>query len=151
MSLHLNTTQDIGHGVTIIFMCFMLVFFSVIIDLYTGVSAAKKLKEKIRSRILRKTINKILSYYSIMVFGIFIDFLGLCFPWYTIPFCCILTTLGVILIEGKSVIENHAKVKNPAAEIPETVMEIAEKISKSDLTSIKEVVELAEKLNKKQS
>ena len=151
MNLHLNTTQDIGHGVTIIFMCFMLVFFSVIIDLYTGVSAAKKLKEKIRSRILRKTINKILSYYSIMAFGIFIDFLGLCFPWYTIPFCCILTTLGVILIEGKSVIENHAKVKNPAAEIPETVMEIAEKISKSDLTYIKEVVELAEKLNKKQS
>lgn len=86
-----------------------------------------------------------------MAFGIFIDFLGLCFPWYTIPFCCILTTLGVILIEGKSVIENHAKVKNPAAEIPETVIEIAEKISKSDLTYIKEVVELAEKLNKKQS
>jgi len=151
MNLHLNTTQDIGHGMTIIFMCFVLVFFSVIIDLYTGVSAAKKLKEKIRSRILRKTINKILSYYSIMAFGIFIDFLGLCFPWYIIPYSCILATLACILIEGKSVIENHAKVKNPAAEIPETVMEIAEKISKSDLTSLKKIVEFAEKLNKKQS
>ena len=151
MTLSLNPTQDIGHGVAIIFMCFILVFFSVIIDLCTGLSAAKKLKEKIRSKILRKTINKILSYYSIVAFGIFIDFLGLCFPWYTIPFCCIFTTLSCICIEGKSVIENHTKVKNPAAEIPETIMDIAEKISKSDLTSLKEVVELAEKINKKQS
>ena len=50
MTLHLNTTQDIGHGVTVMFICFVLVFLAVLIDLYTGIHSAKKHKEKIQSR-----------------------------------------------------------------------------------------------------
>lgn len=126
MNLHLNITQDIGHGITIMFLCFVLVLFSVVIDLFTGVQAARKCKEKLQSHILRRTVNKVISYLTVVFFGIFIDILGLCFPWYAIPYCCILCTLGVILIEGKSVIENHAKAKNPAASVPGTVVEIAE-------------------------
>lgn len=126
MNLHLNITQDIGHGIMIMFICFMLVIFAVTIDLFTGVQAARKCKEKIQSHILRRTINKVISYLTVVFFGIFIDVLGLCFPWYATPYCCIITTLCCILIEGKSVIENHAKAKNPAASVPETVAEIAE-------------------------
>ena len=126
MNLHLNITQDIGHGIMIMFLCFVLVLFSVVIDLFTGVQAARKCKEKLQSHIFRRTVNKVISYLTVVFFGIFIDILGLCFPWYVIPYCCIICTLGVILIEGKSVIENHAKAKNPAAAVPETVLEIAE-------------------------
>lgn len=126
MNLHLNITQDIGHGITIMFLCFVLVLFSVVIDLFTGVQAARKCKEKIQSHILRRTINKVISYLTVVFFGIFIDILGLCFPWYAIPYCCVFVTLAVILIEGKSVIENHSKAKLPAASVPETVAEIAE-------------------------
>lgn len=151
MSLHLNTTQDIGHGVTVMFICFILVFLSVLIDLYTGLTAAKKCKERIQSHILRRTINKILCYLAVVFLGIFIDVLGLCFPWYDIPYFCIFTTLSCICIEGKSVIENLTKIKSPAAEVPDTIMELAERIRKYDLKSLKEVIELAEKLNKKQS
>lgn len=146
MNLHLNTTQDIGHGVTVIFLCFMLVFFAVLIDLYTGVTAAKKLKEKIKSNILRHTVNKVLSYLSVVFLAVFIDVLGLSFPWYTLPFCCIFTTLSVILIEGKSVIENHAKVKNPAAHVADSIIEMAKLIKSCD--NIDEAIELAKKLNK---
>ncbi|MBQ8761362.1 MAG: phage holin family protein [Bacteroidales bacterium] len=144
MNLHLNITQDIGHGIMIIFLCFMLVLFAVVFDLYTGVRAAKKLKEKIQSHILRRTILKIIDYLTVVFFGVLIDVLGLCFPWYAIPYCCIVTTLGVILIEGKSVIENHTKIKSPAARVPETIGDIAEKIIKCD--NIKDAMEIAEKL-----
>ena len=146
MKLHLNITQDIGHGIMIIFLCFMLVLFAVVFDLYTGVRAAKKLKEKIQSHILRRTILKIIDYLTVVFFGVLIDVLGLCFPWYAIPYCCIVTTLGVILIEGKSVIENHTKIKSPAARVPETIGDIAEKIIKCD--NIKDAMEIAEKLKK---
>lgn len=146
MNLHLNITQDIGHGVMIMFICFMLVLFAVLIDLYTGVQAARKLKEKIRSHLLRHTISKVISYLTVVFFGIFIDVLGLCFPWYAIPYCCVFVTLAVILIEGKSVVENHAKAKNPASHVPEMMGDIVEKIIKCD--NIKDAMELAEKLKK---
>lgn len=126
MDLHLNITQDIGHGIMVMFLCFVLVLFSVVIDLFTGIQAAKKCKEKLQSHILRRTVNKVISYLTVVFFGIFIDILGLCFPWYAIPYACIIITLACILIECKSVIENHAKAKNPAASVPETVAEIAE-------------------------
>ena len=150
MNLHLNITQDVGHGIMVMFLCFILVLLSVVIDLFTGIQAAKKCREKLQSHILRRTVNKVISYLTVVFFGIFIDVLGLCFPWYAIPYCCILTTLGVILIEGKSVIENHAKAKNPAASVPETVMDIAEKLGKYDnLDSLKQALEILEKSRKK--
>lgn len=132
MNLHLNITQDLGHGIMIMFLCFILVLLSVVIDLFTGVQAAKKCGEKIQSHILRRTINKVISYLTVIFFGIFIDVLGLCFPWYAIPYCCIMTTLACILIEGKSVIENHAKAKLPASDVPSAIIEIAETIKKHE-------------------
>lgn len=150
MNLHLNITQDIGHGVMIMFVCFMLVLFAVLIDLFTGVQAARKTGEKIQSHILRRTVNKVISYLTVVFFGIFIDILGLCFPWYAIPYCCVFVTFAVILIEGKSVVENHAKAKNPASHVPETVMDIAEKLGKYDnLDRLKQALEILEKSRKK--
>ena len=95
MNLHLNITQDIGHGVMIMFICFMLVIFAVLIDLFTGVQAARKTGEKIQSHILRRTVNKVISYLTVVFFGIFIDILGLCFPWYAIPYCCVFGTVHI--------------------------------------------------------
>ena len=73
MNLHFNATQDVGHGITIIFMCFVIIVIAVLFDLYTGIKAAKKTGEPIRSHILRKTINKITDYYIAVGFGILID------------------------------------------------------------------------------
>lgn len=147
MNIRFNVTQDVGHGIMIIFLCFMLVLFAVLFDLYTGVRAAKKLNEKIQSHILRRTVLKIIDYLTVVFFGVLIDVLGLCFPWYAIPYCCIVTTLGIILIEGKSVIENHAKMKNPAAKVPEMVGDVLERIIKCD--NIKDAMEIWEEARKK--
>lgn len=125
-NLHLNLTQDIGHGITIIFMCCVLVIVACFIDLWTGIDAARKNKEKIRSKALRRTITKILDYLRVIIFAVLIDVLGLTFPWYIIPYCAIVCTLGILIIEGKSVLENFNKKKSSAAQVAEMAEKIVE-------------------------
>lgn len=121
MNLHLNLTQDIGHGITVIFICCVLVIVACFIDLWTGVDAARTNKEKIRSKALRRTVAKILDYLRVVVFGVLIDVLGLTFPWYAIPYCAIICTLGILVIEGKSVLENFQKKKSSAAKVVDAI------------------------------
>lgn len=120
-NFHLNLTQDIGHGVTIIFLCCILVIVACLIDLWTGIDAARKNKERIKSKALRRTVAKILDYLRVIVFGVLIDVLGLAFPWYSIPYLAILCTLGILIIEGKSVLENFHKKKSSAAQIVDVI------------------------------
>lgn len=122
----MNITQDVGHGITIIFVCFVLVVVACLIDLWTGVDAARKNREKIKSGILRRTVAKILDYLRVVVFGVLIDVLGLAFPWYSIPYASLLVTLGILLIEGKSVIENYQKSKSSAAKVVDMISTIIE-------------------------
>ena len=138
-NLHLNLTQDIGHGITIIFLCCVLVIVACFIDLWTGIDAARKNKEQIRSKALRRTVAKVLDYLRVVIFGVLIDVLGLAFPWYAIPYLAIIVTLGILFIEGKSVLENFRKKKSAAADVLdaiETIVnctdnETAEKIIKA--------------------
>lgn len=138
-NLHLNLTQDIGHGVTIIFMCCMLVIVACFIDLWTGIDAARKNREPISSKALRRTIAKVLDYLRVIVFGVLIDLLGLAFPWYAVPYMAIICTLGILIIEGKSVLENFHKKKSSAAQVVDIIEaivnatdnETAEKIIKA--------------------
>ena len=126
MNLHLNLTQDIGHGITIIFMCCVLVIVACFIDLWTGIDAARKNKEKIRSKALRRTVAKILDYLRVVVFAVLIDVLGLSFTWYAAPYCAIIVTLGTLIIEGKSVLENFQKKKSSAAQVVDIIQAIVD-------------------------
>lgn len=108
---HLNVTQDIRHGMTIIFICCILVFIASFIDMWTGIDAARANKEVVSSKALRKTVVKIIDYLRVVIFSVLIDVLGLCFTWYVIPYCAIIATLGILLIEFRSVIENSKKRK----------------------------------------
>jgi hypothetical protein len=123
---HLNITQDVGHGMTVIFGCCVIIIIAVLLDLETGVKAARKNREKIRSHRLRRTVAKILDYLRVLLFGVMIDMLGLAFPWYAVPYCAILVTLGVVLIEGKSMLENYHKMKSAAAALPQMIADIVE-------------------------
>ena len=125
-NLHLNLTQDIGHGITIIFMCFVLVIVACLIDLWTGVDAARKNREKIRSKILRRTVTKILDYVRVIIVGVLIDILGLSFTWYAMPYCAVVVTLGILIIEAKSVLENFQKKKSSAAQVVDIIEAIVE-------------------------
>lgn len=150
MNFHINTTQDIWHGVTVIFLCFVLVIGAVVIDLYTGIRAAKTIGEPIRSHILRKTITKVKDYAIVVILGIFIDLLGLPFQWYHMPYAAMLITLSVIIIEGRSVLENLAKAKSPASQIDDVVGEVLPEVIQEiiDAKSAKTAIKVYEKIKK---
>lgn len=135
-SLHLNLTQDIGHGMTLIFICAVAVLFAVLIDLSTGVERAKKCKEVIKSRILRRTVNKLVDYYRVLFFGVIIDVLGLAFVWYNIPYCAVLVAVGIVLIEAKSVLENYRKMKSSASEMPDILAMIIKAVNDKDAEEV---------------
>lgn len=147
---HLNTTQDIGHGVTVIFLCFVVIGVAVLLDLYTGINAAKKTGEKIRSHILRRTIIKIIEYWLVVVFGILIDLLGLSFPWYNMPYAAVIITLCVLLIEGHSLFENLTRAKSPAARIDDVAGDVFQDIidARSGKTAAKVYEKIIERLKK---
>lgn len=128
--------HDVSRGLTIIFVCFVLVVAATLIDMWTGVDAARANRERIRSHSLRKTVRKVIDYLRIVVFGCLIDILGLFFPWYDIPYACALVTFGVILIEGKSVIENLKKKRSSAAEVLDMVSRIIECADEKDARRI---------------
>ena len=76
--------QDIRGGVTIIFICSLLICIACLMDMWTGIDAARANKEKIRSKPLRKTGVKIVDYFRLIIIFVLIDILGLCFPWYNL-------------------------------------------------------------------
>jgi signal transduction histidine kinase len=141
---HLNVTQDVGHGMTIIFICCVLIVISVLLDLNTGVKAARKNKEKIRSHMLRRTVTKILDYLRVLLFGVMIDVLGLAFPWYSIPYCAVVVTLGVVLIEAKSVLENYQKMRSAASALPDMISDIIECASEEKAEKIIKLIKADE-------
>lgn len=147
-NLHLNLTQDIGHGITIIFMCCILVIAACLIDLWTGIDAARKNKEKIRSKALRRTIVKVLDYLKVIIFGVLIDVLGLTFPWYVIPYCAIIVTLGILIIEGKSVLENFQKKKSSAAQVVDIIQAIVDATDNDTAEKIIKAIKSDGKLRK---
>ena len=125
-------TQDVTRGITIIFVCCVLVIAAALIDMWTGVDAARVNKERIRSHSLRKTVRKVIDYLRIIIFSVLIDILGLFFPWYELPYACVVVTLGLLLIEGKSVIENLKKKRSSAAEVLDIVQKIVECADEKD-------------------
>lgn len=139
-SFHLNLTQDIGHGLTLIFICAVAILFAVLIDLSTGVERAKKCKERIKSRILRRTVSKVVDYYRLLFFGVIIDVLGLAFVWYNIPYCAVLISAGVVIVEAISVLENYRKMKSAAREVPAVVKQIIEAVTDKDAEKIIELI-----------
>lgn len=61
MNFHLNITQDIGHGMTVIFICCVVIIVAVLLDLNTVLSAARKNKENCVIKNFPQMIRKILN------------------------------------------------------------------------------------------
>ena len=116
--------QDIRGGITIIFICSLLICIACLMDMWTGIDAARANKEKIRSKPLRKTGMKIVDYFRLIIIFVLIDILGLCFPWYNLPYGAIIGTAGVLFVEGFSVVENLRRKRSHAAEVADVAAKI---------------------------
>lgn len=134
-----NLPDGLSRGIAIAFLLCVLVCAAALIDMWTGIDAAKTNKERIMSHGLRKTVRKIIDYLRIVYFFLLIDILGAIFTWYNLPYCAILATLGVLLIEGRSVIENSKKKKSAAGRVVDAVQEI---ISCVDSEKAKSIIEM---------
>ena len=77
-----------------------------------------------------------MDYYRLVVFFILIDILGLCFPWYNLPYGAIIGTLGVLIIEGFSVVENLRRKKSHAAEVADMAAKIVECLTPEEAQKI---------------
>lgn len=129
-------TQDLRAGVAIIFVCLVLIVAACLIDMWTGIDAARANKEKICSRPLRKTGTKIVDYYRLVLFFVLIDILGLCFPWYNLPYGAVIGTAGVLFVEGFSVVENLRRKKSHAAEVADMAAKIVECLTPEEAQKI---------------
>ena len=129
-------TQDLRAGIAIIFVCLVLIVFACLLDMWTGIDAARANKEKICSRPLRKTGTKIVDYYRLVVFFVLIDILGLCFPWYNLPYGAVIGTAGVLFVEGFSVVENLRRKKSHAAEVADMAAKIVECLTPEEAQKI---------------
>lgn len=105
-------------------------------DMWTGIDAARANKEKIRSKPLRKTGVKIVDYFRLIIIFVLIDILGLCFPWYNLPYGAIIGTAGVLFVEGFSVVENLRRKRSHAAEVADVAAKIVKCLTTEDAEKI---------------
>lgn len=124
--------------IIIIMVCWAMMILSCLVDLWSGRDTAKFLGEKLESHKYRRTIVKIGDYSRVMLFGFMFDCLGMLLPFYVLPFGTMLCTIGVITIEGKSVIENSARKKAHAADIPDMIKKIIQAATTKDAEIIVE-------------
>lgn len=89
-----------------------------------------------------------MDYLRVIVFAVLIDVLGLSFPWYAAPYCAILCTLGILVIEGKSVLENFSKKKSSAAKVVDTAAAIVECLDNETAEKIIKAIKYDGKIKK---
>ena len=97
-------------------------------------------QEKIDSKGLRRTVAKVVDYFRVLIFGTMVDVLGLFISWYVAPYCMILITMGIICIEGRSVLENSRKKKSHAADVADMAQKIVKCISSKDAEDLIEQI-----------
>lgn len=108
----------------IILICWSFMAAANLIDFWSGTSTAKALGEKLESHGFRRTVTKIGDYARFMMYAFMSDALGCFMSFYILPFATILSTVAVIAIEGRSVIENSRRKKAHAADVPDIVKDI---------------------------
>lgn len=93
--------------ISLIWFCVLV---AMAIDLGFGIQKAKKIGEFITSEGFRRTIHKVVYYYSMMIFGLLFDFLNpfsyyLPYPISILPIITILFGIVLVYTEAKSVRE----------------------------------------------
>lgn len=136
--------NDIVLRIAIILVCWGMMVASTFIDLWSGVDAAKACGEKIQSNGLRRTVSKLGDYFRIELFFLMFDGLGSLISWYELPYASMVGALAIILIEGKSVVENSRKKKSSAANIPDIIKTI---VNASNVDQAKAIINQINKIN----
>lgn len=127
---HLYTHLGISLSMWVLVICL------VVLDLIDGVYTAKRMGKRIHSHKLRATICKFGEYWRFLLFGFVFDFGGVFFPWYGYPYMTIAITVGLSVIEFKSMLEHAKKRKSKTAELPEILQQVIDCTDPDDAKKI---------------
>ena len=122
-----------------------LTFGAILVDLSTGVSKARALKQKIYSGGLRKSFIKLKEYLAIFYFGVVVD-IALVIVWKQIPIGVAITGIAASAIELISVVENLRLKKSSASKLPDVIAKI---VAVKDEESAAKLLDELSKLDKK--
>lgn len=125
----------------VIFISWIGMAMACFVDMWSGVSTARAIGEKVHSHRLRETFQKIKDYAGVMFPFMFIDIIGSLFSFYFLPFFQIITGAGAIIIEGWSVLENKKRKKSHAALIPELAKDIIQCAREKDAEALIETIQ----------
>ena len=117
--------------------CVLLACF---IDLWDAVATAKVLGEPLRSRKVRKTIEKFAEYWRPQVMCLLADIILFPMGWYEFPWASIGLSIVEIGIEMRSVYEHQKRRKSKAAEIPLLISQIVEATTDKDAKSVLQAI-----------
>ena len=115
--------------IMIVLVCWIFMMVACIIDFWSGTSTAKALGKPLSSHKFRRTIAKMGDYIKLLLFALMFDLLGSLMSFWVIPFASIICSVAIILIEGKSVIENSRKKKTHAADVPDVIKQIVQAVT----------------------
>lgn len=121
-------------------MCSLVMLILVVIDMSSGIYASCKHDIPIESRLMRKTIEKLIRYTGLQITGAAIDVLILLSQLTTIAYATLLFTLMNAIIELYSIWENYKKAtgKLPSDKFMEFLNTI--KDNKDNLNEIKDIL-----------
>lgn len=133
----------------IILVCWIFVFGGVLIDFWSGISTARALGKPLLSKGFRKTVEKFGDYFKILLFALMFDALGMSLlHFYLVPLMTVVTTVAILLIEGKSVVENCRKKRAHAADVPTIIKKLIKAAStEKGITMLEEISDSFNKNN----
>ncbi|WP_278410444.1 phage holin family protein [Phocaeicola coprocola] len=124
----------------VLFTCCIFIVVSSFVDMWSGIDAARVNKEKIDSKGLRRTVAKVVDYFRVLIFGT----MGRCLGTVHFLVCSSLLhdfdNVGIICIEGRSVLENSRKKKSHAADVADMAQKIVKCISSKDAEDLIEQI-----------
>lgn len=136
MLLERYTTEFVATNCAFVGFCLVAVVVAVVLDMWTGVECARKRGEKVMSDGLRRTISKMGDYWRVQCFGIVTDVLLSMYLDY--PIATIVITLGEILIEFKSVLENYRRAGLSAGKVDEAAKTVLKSLTERDVERLKD-------------
>lgn len=145
--------QGLGHyvviRVAITMVCWSFMVVATLVDFWSGVTTARALHEPLMSHGFRRTIAKIGSYWQVLIFALLFDILGAFISFYYLPFMTMISTLSIIIIEARSVVENNKRRKVSAAQIPEVTEQIISAVTNEEaVAAVARIIEMARKTDK---
>ena len=117
---------------TVLAVLYTCIFIAVLIDLYFGIQRAHKQNIARTSYGFRRTISKLISYFGLALLLTIADIAASIM--FAIPYLTVIGTIGIILVEAKSVIEHLKHKEKNVTEVQKTLLTLFK--NKDDIQSI---------------